>query len=124
MINLGNILARRNNWSAALDWYQKAAATEPRAEGAQVNLGRAYILLGNLEKAESHLRKALEINPQNIEALQNLTVLLAKKGLFQEALKTNQRVIQLAPGWPPVLRLRAKLLKLASPQPKEKSRKK
>ena len=124
MINLGNILARRNNWSAALDWYQKAAATEPRAEGAQVNLGRAYILLGNLEKAESHLRKALKINPQNIEALQNLTVLLAKKGLFQEALKTNQRVIQLAPGWPPALRLRAKLLKLASPQPKEKSGKK
>jgi len=111
-INLGNLAARDSNWSQALVWYKQAEVIEPGSEGVQANLGSAYIALGDLKRAELHLKKALAINPSNIQALQNLTVLKAKIGNIKEALELNRRVLELAPGWPPALRLRTKLEKI------------
>jgi 4-amino-4-deoxy-L-arabinose transferase-like glycosyltransferase len=108
-INLGNLRARRNDWSQALLWYHKALSIEPRSEGAHLNLGNAYIALGLLDKAEHHLSQALELNPKNKEALHSQSVLLAKKGDLEGALKVNRAVLKLVPGWTPALRFREKL---------------
>lgn len=115
-INLGNLAARDNKWPQALVWYKQAAVIEPNSDGVQTNLGSAYIALGDLKRAEFHLKKALSINPSNIQALQNFTVLKAKIGNIKEALELNRKVLELAPGWPPALRLRSKLEKAMSPK--------
>jgi len=98
-INLGNLAARNNNWRQALTWYQQAAAIEPDSDGVQVNLGSAYIALGDLTQAEIHLNKALAINPSNIQALQNLTVLKAKRGDINKALELNSKESLRASPW-------------------------
>ena len=111
-INLGNLAARDNNWSQALVWYKQAANIEPESDGVQTNLGSAYIALGDLKRAEFHLKRALAINPNNLQALQNFTVLKAKIGNIKGALELNRKVLKLAPGWPPAVRLRKKLEKV------------
>lgn len=108
-INLGNIAAQRNDWPQALRWYQRALSIEPEAEGVHLNLGNAYIALGVLDKAEFHLNHALRLNPKNKEALHSQSILLAKKGHLQGALKVNDAVLKLAPGWAPAVRFRMKL---------------
>jgi tetratricopeptide (TPR) repeat protein len=108
-INLGNLAANRKRWDEALDWYEKARAIEPKAEGIHSNIGSVYIALGKYDEAEQELYRALEINPASVEALHNLAILLAQKKRFEEALAINKKVLQLAPGWPPAVRFRKRL---------------
>jgi hypothetical protein len=54
----------------------------------------------------------LGINPDNVEALHNKAILLAMKKNFEGALEINMRVLQLAPDWPPAVRLRERLVKI------------
>ena len=77
-----------------------------------LNIGNAYIVLGVLDKAEFHLNQALRINPKNKEALHSQSVLMAKKGDFERALKINEALLKLAPGWTPAIRFRMKLKSL------------
>lgn len=108
-INLGNLAAQRNDWPQALRWYQRALSIEPESEGVQLNLGNAYIALGVLDKAEFHLNKALRINPKSKEALHSQSILMAKRGDLEKALKINDEVLRLVPGWPPAVRFRKRL---------------
>ncbi len=111
-INLGNLAAEEKRWAEALEWYKKAEVIEKRAEGVYANIGGAYSALGNYEEAEKAFDRALEINPENVEALHNKAVLLALKKQFHDALEINKKVLQLAPDWPPAVRFRDRLNKV------------
>ncbi len=108
-INLGNLAVRGNNWTAALSWYKKAVAIEPDSDGAHSNLGGAYVALGDLEKGESHIDRALNLNPSNVLALHNKSILLANKGRYKDAQALNTKVLALSPNWPPALHFRSRL---------------
>ena len=108
-INLGNLAVRRQDWTGALNWYQRAAKIEPNSDGVHCNLAGAYVALGRLEEAESHFNRALDLNPKNIMALHNKAILLVKKGKLEEARRLNRKVLELSPEWEPALRFRAKL---------------
>jgi len=108
-INLGNLAAKEQRWAEALDWYVKAEAIESQAEGVHANIGGAYVALGNYDEAEKAFDRALEINPDSIEALHNKAILMAMKKKFQEALEFNSKVLELSPGWPPALRFRERI---------------
>jgi 4-amino-4-deoxy-L-arabinose transferase-like glycosyltransferase len=108
-INLGNLAAREKRWDEALEWYKKAEAIEPNAEGIHANIGRIYVVQGKYEQAEKSFDRALEINAENVEALHNKAILLAMKKQFREAAEINKKVLELAPDWPPALRFRDRL---------------
>ncbi len=108
-INLGNLSAKEEKWAEALDWYVKAEAIEPQAEGVHANIGGAHVALGNYEEAEKAFDRALEVNPDSIEALHNKAVLLAMKKKYQEALEINLKVLDLSPDWPPAVRFRERI---------------
>ena len=108
-LNLGIIEAKQSRWQEALQWYEKAASLEPRFEGAPINMANIYIVLGKIPEAEAALERALAINPKSIEALHSKSILAANKGDLNEALSLNQKVLELAPGWEPALRTRARL---------------
>jgi tetratricopeptide (TPR) repeat protein len=108
-LNLGIIEANQGRWQQALQWYEKAAALEPRLEGAQINMANVYITLGKIPEAEAALERALAINPKSVEALHSQSILSAKKGDLIEALSLNRKVLELAPGWEPALRIKARL---------------
>jgi tetratricopeptide (TPR) repeat protein len=52
---LGYGYRRLRQYEPALTHYQKAVALNPRHRGAHAHLGEAYLVLGNLAKAEEHL---------------------------------------------------------------------
>ncbi len=52
---LGYAYRQLRQFDPALAHYQKAVALNPRHRGAHEHLGEAYLVLGNLPKAEEHL---------------------------------------------------------------------
>jgi 4-amino-4-deoxy-L-arabinose transferase-like glycosyltransferase len=108
-INLGNLAANEKRWDEALQWYQRAEAIEPAAEGIHANIGRVYVVQGKYDEAEKAFDRALKINAENVEALHNKAILLAMKKQFREASEINQKVLKLAPGWPPAVSFRERL---------------
>ena len=44
-----------------------------------------------------HFRKAVQIDPNNCEALDNLGIALAAQGQFEEAIKNFRQAIQIKP---------------------------
>jgi len=108
-LNLGIIEAKQGRFEEALQWYEKAASLEPRFEGAPINIANVYITLGKIPEAEAALERALAINPTSVEALHSKSILAAKKGDLDEALSLNRKVLELAPGWEPALRTKARL---------------
>jgi tetratricopeptide (TPR) repeat protein len=108
-INLGNLAMNEKKWDEALEWYEKAEAIESRAEGVHANIGAVYVALGQFDYAERAFARALEINPENVEALHNISILLAMKGQYEKALEVNRKVLRLVPDWPPALQFRTRL---------------
>ncbi|MDH5744368.1 MAG: tetratricopeptide repeat protein, partial [Candidatus Aminicenantes bacterium] len=108
-INLGNLAMNEKKWDEALEWYKKAEAIESRAEGVHANIGAVYVALGQFDYAERAFARALEINPENVEALHNISILLAMKDQYEKALEVNRKVLRLVPDWPPALQFRTRL---------------
>jgi tetratricopeptide (TPR) repeat protein len=62
-----------------------------------------------LDSAEEHLRRALELNPQKVGRFIDLARFLAKQGRFQEADQNFARAVQLAPDNPKLMYARAEV---------------
>ncbi len=52
---LGYAERQRGNYPQAFSYYDKALALDPKHRGAHEYIGEAYLLMGNLAKAEEHL---------------------------------------------------------------------
>ncbi len=63
------ILQRRNDLEAALSAFSAAVYWNPRLVVAHIALGRLYLARGDRARALSHDKTALDLEPQNIEAL-------------------------------------------------------
>jgi len=58
ILNLMGFTERnRGNLDAAFKYYEQALALNPRHRGAHEYIGEAYLMAGNLAKAEEHLAK-------------------------------------------------------------------
>jgi len=88
-------------WESALGSAELAAkralALDPRVAGADVALGNAYRDRWEWERAESHYIRALEIDPDDVEAHQQYAELLAATGREDEALRSARRAVALDP---------------------------
>ncbi len=58
---LGYAYRNSGNFDLAFKHYEKALALNPRHRGAHEYVGEAYLLVGNLVKAEEHLQALREI---------------------------------------------------------------
>jgi len=83
--NLGNFYMEGRDFAAAIGQFEIAYKLEPRAIGPAVNAAIAYSNLGQNEKAEECLRRALKIEPANAAANFNLGLLLGERERFNEA---------------------------------------
>ncbi|MEZ5307590.1 MAG: tetratricopeptide repeat protein [Pyrinomonadaceae bacterium] len=78
-------LQKGTNFEEAARFIERAVDIDPRNPEYLENLGLAYFKLGDLEKAEKTLRKAIRIDVGSAEAHETLGDVLAKKGQKSEA---------------------------------------
>ena len=81
--------------------WRATIAGNPQAEMAYVNLGAMLLDSGRLDEALPCLQKAVELQPDDADALQNLGLVLYHKGRldeslpwFQQAIACNPRLVQ------------------------------
>lgn len=89
--------------SLALSLYEHLIASEEANEAVYGNAAIIYRSFGQLEKAISYLRKAIELSPDIPELHFNLGNSLAQARRFEEAIKEYQRSLELKRNFPACL---------------------
>jgi len=69
----------------------------PKDTGSYFNLGMAYYLAGDNEKAIAYYKKVMELSPEHIDALNNLATIYANQGKYKEAEEMFKKVFKLNP---------------------------
>ena len=89
-------------------WLEDALRRQPNSTQIQLNLATLRSMQHRYDLTETLYRKVLLVNPENLEALNNLAWLLAfQGGKHQEALELIDRAIEIAGGHPSLLDTRA-----------------
>jgi Tfp pilus assembly protein PilF len=61
-------------------------------------LAYAWLLEGDLNRAQKYYRRALRTDPQNLEVLNNLATVLAEKLQYRKAIEVWEKALKLDPG--------------------------
>ena len=88
-------LEEAGQWEGAVTAYSKALEQWPDSIGALMGQGNSLYALGNLAGAERAFRRAIQANPQNGAAFNNLAHVLAEQGHYAEALQMVGRAVAL-----------------------------
>ena len=77
------------------------AVTEaaPRLAAPRIDLGIAYHVAGDLDAAERHLARAIELNPAHPVAHTELGIVYRKAGRFDEARQSYETAVDIFPGY-------------------------
>jgi len=88
-------------WESSLEAAESAAIQalqiDPKIAGAEVALGNVYRDRWEWEQGEQHYLRALDIDPDDVEAHQQYAELLAATGRLDEALRSARRAVALDP---------------------------
>ena len=94
---LGDALFASKKINEALIAYEDALKIDPKYPAIRVRLATIYTLSKRLQDAEKVLLLAIEQEPQNGEALSNLSALFLANGKAQESIQTAKRALQVKP---------------------------
>lgn len=86
----------------AIDWYQKAVASDPNSADAHTSLGFALKELGKLEAAQSALLKASSLKPDSFDPLYLLGQTCMDLRQFENAAGYFERALALQPAFEPL----------------------
>lgn len=78
--SIGNALSIGKQFSEAVFAFELAERCEPKSSTAEANLGSAYAASGRDDGAEIHFLQALELDPMNLSASEQLIGLYEKGG--------------------------------------------
>ncbi len=104
--------AMQNKTSDALDLYEAAVAADPKNLSAYIGLGRSYEAIGMQGRALRYYRLALDINPNDVGALEAQATGMIAKGAPTLAQVPLDRLRKLCPkGCPALARVDAAFAK-------------
>ena len=86
-------------WQSDLVLWQNAVATTSDNFYAESKLGKSLQDQNDIKGAEEHYREALRLNPDGIEALNNLACIVSARGSLDEAIELQRRTVTLFPEW-------------------------
>ncbi|WP_319422543.1 tetratricopeptide repeat protein [Pleurocapsa sp. FMAR1] len=97
--SLGTLHTKKEEWSAAVESYQKAIALNPKMAKAYRDLARAQTQLGDKKQSAEHLLKAISLDNENVSAAEYLELgkNLVSWGNQQSALTCYRRAIARQP---------------------------
>jgi Flp pilus assembly protein TadD len=93
------ILLQTNQFSAGAALLETVVAQAPEVTIPHLDLGMAYVQLGELDKAETEFRTALALAPNHPVALNELGILLRRTGRFDAARDSYQKALAVHPGF-------------------------
>jgi len=93
-------LMQEHEWQAAQQRLSPITVSHPHLSGPWLNLGIAYLQLGDVSAAESAFRQALAANPGNVEACNQLGILSRRAGNFEEARRFYEAALLHDPDYP------------------------
>ncbi len=88
---------RNMDWKDAIIFYQDSVIKTPHKARPLNNLGKAFFLADNIDKAIPYLQKSLEIDPNYDTALYNMGMICLKRKQYQEATDYFYKVIKTSP---------------------------
>ena len=91
--SLGRSLLVLNEYQAGIDELQQVKQNLPRFQTTYVNLGYAYMQLGNWDQAVGHLERAIKLNGKDHYALNNLATAYFWDQQYQQALTSYKKAI-------------------------------
>ncbi|NNE65255.1 MAG: tetratricopeptide repeat protein [Pyrinomonadaceae bacterium] len=95
--DLGSLYLRKDtDYSRALDLIERAASIDPRNPVYLNSLGLAHFKLGNLDKAETYLRRSLRYDLSSVTAYERLGDVLLKQGNKVEAQNLWKKALTIA----------------------------
>lgn len=122
---MAQALLNQDEVSAALPLLQRLARDFPREVQVALAQARASVLQEKWADAEPHVRRALELNPGDLEAVKVLAVIATRRGEFDRARALVDEVLERDPFDPEAQALSAELNSggtLAPPPPEAPTR--
>lgn len=96
-VNLGVVLAARGDYDGAIRHYREGLAIDDRSFEAYNDLAAAYLEQKRPQEASAALAKALELRPDDPDALFNLGMAYSQTGEVAKAARVYERVVVLTP---------------------------
>lgn len=111
LVGLGNANFDAEKFAEAEKWYTAALRQQPRNVNVHTDLGLTYFFREprDIERAVKEFRASLELDPNHVQTLQNLTVALTTKGDRTGARETLSKLESINPQNAALPRLRADL---------------
>jgi Flp pilus assembly protein TadD len=78
---------------------QRVTEEAPELSAPRIDLGIAFHRIGDLESAETHLQKALVLNPDHPIVHNELGIVYRKTGRFAEARSSYEKALAVYPGF-------------------------
>jgi tetratricopeptide (TPR) repeat protein len=94
---LGDQERQRRNFPAALDHYQRAAKLQPESPGPLLGMGTARWELGEFDKAQEALVKALRLNPGASQAIFELANIAVRQHRDADAVPLLEQFLDAQP---------------------------
>lgn len=109
--NYGTWLCSQGRAAESLDWFDRALAAPgyPTPDIASANAGSCALQAGQVARAESMLRQAIALDPQNRVALSAMAELEFKAGRMMSARAFSQRRLAAAPADAAALQLASQI---------------
>lgn len=82
------------NYTNALNYLLKARDLNPNDSEIRNNLGMAYYLKNQIDKAKTEFQKALSLNPKNSDARNNYASVLFQQKKYKDALEEYTKVTE------------------------------
>lgn len=95
--SIGNALSIGRKFSEAAIAFELAARCNPKSSSTEANLGSAYAASGRDVDAEFHLGRALELDPMNLSAAEQLIALYENGGNATKAEMIRSKIARLFP---------------------------
>lgn len=93
------ILLNQGRLDEGIEILESVTAQAPLVTAPRIDLGIAYHRAGNLEAAEEHLERALELNPDHPIVHNELGIIYRKTGRFEDARRSYEAALAVYPGY-------------------------